>query len=461
MSTLRPIQLPDFGGADGECPSILSAEYLRRIEAAVERVGGAALDILVVYADREHFANLAYLTGFDPRFEEALLLLNRAGEKLLLVGNECLGYLPAPAIGCRVELFQAFSLPGQPRDKSKSLRTLLSNFGIGKGARIGCVGWKDYDSALVEGGATAMDVPAYLVDLLRELTGDRRRVRNATGLFIHPEDGLRTVNSADQIAQMEFAAIHTSSAIQSAIRQIKPGIRECDLPLHAASSGLPQSCHPMASFGEKVRRGLSSPSQRAARRGDPFVLALGIWGSLTCRAGMVAEGPGDLASGLTEFYPQFAAHYFDVVVTWYERVKVGAIAGEVYAAAHAVRDAGLIEFAVNPGHLIHLDEWLHSPFQSGNRCRLRSGMAIQMDIIPISQGPFCYSNAEDGIALADEALRTELAQKHPDCWRRIRARREFMTGALGIRLDASVLPLGNTPGWLCPYALKPELAFVK
>ena len=164
---------------------------------------------------------------------------------------------------------------------------------------------------------------------------------------------------------------------------------------------------------------------------------------------------------MTEFYPQFAAHYFDVVVTWYERVKVGAIAGEVYAAAHAVRDAGLIEFAVNPGHLIHLDEWLHSPFQSGNRCRLRSGMAIQMDIIPISQGPFCYSNAEDGIALADEALRTELAQKHPDCWRRIRARREFMTGALGIRLDASVLPLGNTPGWLCPYALKPELAFVK
>ena len=30
---------------------------------------------LVVYGDREHFANLAYLTGFDPRFEEAVLIV--------------------------------------------------------------------------------------------------------------------------------------------------------------------------------------------------------------------------------------------------------------------------------------------------------------------------------------------------------------------------------------------------
>src|SRR5262245_64809859 len=83
----------------------------------------------------------------------------------------------------------------------------------------------------------------------------------------------------------------------------------------------------------------------------------------------------------------------------------------------------LMEFAVNPGHLIHLDEWLHSPFQAGNNCQLRSGMAIQMDIIPVSQGPFCYVNAEDGIVLADETLRSELARRHPTCWLRMQARR--------------------------------------
>ena len=30
------------------------------------------LDALVVYADREHFANLLWLTNYDPRFEEAV-----------------------------------------------------------------------------------------------------------------------------------------------------------------------------------------------------------------------------------------------------------------------------------------------------------------------------------------------------------------------------------------------------
>ena len=431
------------------------------MQAATDRMQRAALDFLVIYGDREHFANLAYLTGFDPRFEEALLLLRHSGEKLLLVGNECMGYLPDPQLGCPVEKFQDFSLPGQPRDSSRPLASILSGFGIGKGARIGCVGWKCYDETLVGGSASAMDMPAYLVDLLRELAGDRRRVRNATGLFTDPRDGLRTLNSADQIAQMEFAAVHTSLAVRRSLSQIKPGVRECDLPLHAIESGLPLSCHPMVSFGDKVRRGLSSPSRHKANRGDPFVLALGIWGSLTCRAGVVAEGPGDLSPELAGFYPRFAGNYFDVMAAWYEQVRVGAVAGEVYAAAHAVRDPTLMDFAVNPGHLIHLDEWMHSPFQSGSRCALRSGMAIQMDIIPIAKGPFCYANAEDGIALADEKLGAELARLHPDCWRRIQARRDFMVGTLGINLDPSILPLSNTPGWLCPYAMNPELTFVK
>jgi hypothetical protein len=80
-------------------------------------------------------------------------------------------------------------------------------------------------------------------------------------------------------------------------------------------------------------------------------------------------------------------------------------------------------------------------------------MALQMDIIPVSAGPFCYTNAEDGIVLADEPLRAELASRHPSAWKRMTARRAFMREVLGIRLDESVLPLGNMPGWLPPYAL--------
>ena len=71
---------------------------------------------LVVYADREHAANLHWLTGFDPRFEEAVLLLTEA-EALLLAGNECLAYTvvsPLVAAGkVRTGLCASLSLPSQ------------------------------------------------------------------------------------------------------------------------------------------------------------------------------------------------------------------------------------------------------------------------------------------------------------------------------------------------------------
>lgn len=461
MSTLKQITLPDFGGADAAMPAIPTTEYEQRLHAVRERMERENVDVLVVYGDREHFANLAFLTGFDPRFEEALLVLTKTGQRRLLVGNECQGYLPDPALGCEVELFQEFSLPGQPRDQSRPLRTLLSESGIGVGSRVGCVGWKYYDERLIPGGDSASDAPSYLVDLLRDLTGRRELVRNVTRWFTHPEHGLRVINAPDQIALMEYASLHTSLAVRDSLRHLQPGVRECDLPLHATRSGLPNSCHPMVSFGDKVRRGLSSPSQRKAQLGDSFTLALGSWGALTCRAGVVAASERDLAADLAGFYPRFAANYFDVVVTWYEHLKVGAVAGELYAAVHAFRNPDLMDFAVNPGHLIHLDEWLHSPFQPGSRSELRSGMALQMDIIPVSRGPFCYVNAEDGVVLADDHLRTEIARSHPEAWKRLESRRRFMTDQLGINLDPSVLPLSNIPGWLCPFALAPNHTLVK
>ena len=42
----------------------------------------------MVYADREHSANLSYLTGFDPRFEETLLVATPERDSAMLVDNE-------------------------------------------------------------------------------------------------------------------------------------------------------------------------------------------------------------------------------------------------------------------------------------------------------------------------------------------------------------------------------------
>ena len=85
-------------------------------------------------------------------------------------------------------------------------------------------------------------------------------------------------------------------------------------------------------------------------------------------------------------------------------------------------------------------------------------MAFQVDIIPATGTPYFTTNIEDGVALADDALRGQLAERYPDAWRRIEARRDFMAGALGIELHPDVLPFSNIPAWLPPFLLRPDHA---
>ncbi len=132
---------------------------------------------LLIYADREHSANISFLTGFDPRFEEALLIVGRDGEPAVLVGNENWGTAGAAPLPMRRHMFQDFSLPSQPRDRSRALDDILAEEGIAGGGRVGLVGWKD---VLDE---RASDVPAYIVDVVRGLAG-ADNVANATGLLI-------------------------------------------------------------------------------------------------------------------------------------------------------------------------------------------------------------------------------------------------------------------------------------
>ena len=112
---LIKIDWPEFGVAACAPPSSLS-EFEARIAALRARMEERKLTHTIVYADREHFANLAYLTGFDPRFEEALLIVGLKASPLILVGNECEAYLgisPLHASGqMRQERFQLFSRSG-------------------------------------------------------------------------------------------------------------------------------------------------------------------------------------------------------------------------------------------------------------------------------------------------------------------------------------------------------------
>ncbi len=449
---IKTLSLPSFGSAQNQ-PTLPISLHQKRIDQTLLALQKHKLDALVVYADREHSANLAYLTGFDPRFEEALLILTAKGRKTLLVGNECMGYLPSEKLSLTVEMFQEFSLMGQPRENSRPLKTILTDAGLTRGMKIGVTGWKYFSGKLIPGGPLVHESPSYLIDNLRTISASRKNVLNAGALFIDPESGLRSHCEPDQIACLEFAASVTSDAILATLQHLKEGISEHSLQKHFDTRGLTLSCHSMTSFGAKAARGLASPGNGLLKRGEPFTMAMGVAGSLTARAGALISSPSDLPNNLRTFYPAFVSNYYAMVAAWYRCLKVGVSAGDVFAAVEQTRDASLLKLALNPGHLIHLDEWTHSPFHAHSKTILTSGMALQADLIPISQGPFCTSNVEDGIVLADASLRQALAKKHPALFQRIQARRAFMQNTLNITLHDSVLPLSNTPAWLPPYAL--------
>ncbi len=141
---LRTIALPDFG-MPADQPVIPAEIYEARIEAARRRARDAGLDVLIVYADREHSANLAYLTGFDPRFEEALLILAPDRLPALLLGNEMFVYTDLSPSKLRKVLFQSFGLMGQSRTDTDPLELILREEGIAGGCRVGTAGWKYFD----------------------------------------------------------------------------------------------------------------------------------------------------------------------------------------------------------------------------------------------------------------------------------------------------------------------------
>jgi Xaa-Pro aminopeptidase len=447
---LSPATLPEFGMPE-TIPELPADIYPARLERLRERMRARGYDALVLYADREHSANLAYLTGFDPRFEEAVLVVGATDEPAILVGNECFGVAGAAPLPMRRHLFQDLSLPSQPRGRSRPLAEILSEEGIRDGDRVGVVGWKAYADP------ETSEAPAYLVDVLRTLTPSGR-VENAAPLLIDAADGLRVLNEVEQLAAFEAAACHTSAGVKRLIHGLRPGMTEREAVRLLDWNGMPLSCHLMLTAGERASLGLLSPGDRVIERGDRFTVAFGIWGALNCRAGFVVEDAAELPEGIRDYVDRLVAPYFAAIAEWYGAMHVGQKGGALDAIVRRHLGDPFFGIFLNPGHQIHLDEWVNSPIGPGSTTELRSGMAFQVDVIPATGTEYFTTNIEDGIALADEPLREEFADRYPEAWGRIRARRAFMSEALGIELHPDVLPFSNIPGWLPPFLLAPDRA---
>ena len=448
---LETIDLPDFGMPD-ERPDLPPQTYARRVELLRARAEERGYDRLVVYADREHSANLSFLTGFDPRFEEAILVLGPTGEPAILVGNECWGMAGTAPLPMRRIRFQDLSLPSQPRDRSRPLREILGDEGIAAGGRVGVLGWKSYADR------SRMEVPAFLVDELRRLTGSSGLVENANDLLMDPADGLRIVNDVDQLAVFEHASCQTSGGLRHLLAGLEPGMRESDAVRLLGWNGTPLSCHLMLSSGPRATLGLLSPGDRRIERGDRFTVAFGIWGALNCRAGFVVADAGELPRGIGDYVDRLVGPYFEAVAEWYRALHIGQTGGVLHEIIDRRLGDPFFGIFLNPGHQIGLDEWVNSPISPGSTIELRSGMALQVDIIPATGTDYFTTNIEDGVALADASLRAAFRAAYPAAWGRIESRRRFMAEALGIELHPDVLPFSNMPAYLPPFLLRPDRA---
>ncbi|MCL4875354.1 MAG: hypothetical protein KJ064_01785 [Anaerolineae bacterium] len=452
---LIEIDYPDFGTAAPPARPDAN-EYESRLRAARAAMDDRNLTHLVVYADREHFANLAYLTGFEPRFEESLLILGPRDTALLIVGNECEGYLPISPLWAanklRHERFQPFSLLNQPREHSRMLKAIFLDEGIKRQSKIGCVGWKYFTAS--EHHAHAIDLPAYIVDTLRELA---ESVTNVTDIFMHPGHGLRTFCSPADIAYFEYTNILASESIKTMLFGVRDGMTDYELGQLAAYPGEPLGCHWTLAAGQNTP-GLAGPSGKIIRRGEALSANVCYWGANICRAGWVADTEKDLPLAAQDYVENFAGLYFQVMNEWFSLLTIGTPGGVLARLIADKLPYDKFGIFLNAGHLIHLDEWVSSPIFPGSDLPLHSGMAMQVDVIPSS--PVYFSTRmEDGVVLADASLREQIQTRYPDCYHRMQQRRRFMIDTLGMEVPEDVLPLSNIPAIVPPFFLVPNRVF--
>ena len=457
--TARLIRLdwPDFGAPD--CPAPPGAEEmdlrLGSIRVAMDAHG---FDRLVIYGDREHAANILWATGFDPRFEEAVLIVG-PGEALLLAGNECLPYTavsPLVASGAiAVGHCASLSLPSQPRG-GRRLADWLADW-IPAGARVGAVGWKWFGPAEVDDPDSALDLPVFLADPLRAIAGRGAiagRVVNATKLFQCPATGLRSTVTAAEVARLEFANHMAAAALKRMVFGFREGMTDFAAVEAARIGGLPLGCHPTFATGARAEQGLSGPTGQVLRRSSPISFNICHWGANICRAGWLAEGPDDLPEAAQDYLEVFAGPYLRAMSVWTALMRPGGMGGDVWAAMQAALPPGFFNVTLNPGHLIGTDEWLSSPIFEGSGVALRSGMAMQMDVIP-SHPVYGSTRMEDGYVIADGELRAEITARFPAMAARIAGRQAFMREVIGMEVPETLLPLADTCGIIAPWLLDP------
>lgn len=425
------------------------AVYEARL-AALKSAAGC--DWVVVYGDREHAADITFLSNFDPRFEEAILVIGATNH--IIVGNEGQGYVPMLGTHYDVHLGQSLGLMGQDRTRVPRLSAVLHTIGVRAGQTVGVVGWK-YLEPMEQDDDQPAYVPAMLLRAIQAAASGDVILRDVTHCMSHPVHGLRAQNDAAQLAVFAWGAQRAALAVDRIVRGVRPGMSEHQAMALMQYEGDPMTCHPMMSGDPKQVLGLRSPSPRLLQMRDAVTTAIGYRGGLCCRAGVLSDTVDQ------SYFNTYVEPYMQTQMLWYESLHIGMSGGEIHRRVMQRLATAPFKPSLNPGHLGSIDEWSHTPIRPDSDDPIRSGQLIQCDIIPDSTPAGTALNCEDTVAIADASLRAQLAALAPDLWQAIKARREYLRTAIGIILPEEVLPLSLANARYAPAWLQPDLVWVK
>jgi Xaa-Pro aminopeptidase len=439
-------------------PVMLSdATMQKRKNKILTRMQDEGFDALIIYADKEHGGNFEYLTGFIPRFEEGLLVVKQTGEATLILGNENLKMANYSRIPATLKHCPHFSLPNQPMDHERPLEEIFTETGLNTISKIGLVGWKMFTSATAN-NKHLFDIPWFIVDAVKNCIASNTVLENAAHLFIRGDRGARITNNENEIAHYEYGANLASNCILDAMNAVEPGLRETELGALLAAEGQYQTVVTIAATGQRFEKANFYPSYKTLERGQPLSMTTGFKGGLSSRTGFVIADESELPDNQKDYLERVAKPYFAAVATWLENIKIGMRGGEMYDLIDNVLSKEKYGWHLNPGHLSADEEWMSSPIYKNSAETLKSGMIMQIDIIPSVPG-YAGVSAEESIALADEALMQKIQEFYPELWTRITARREYIRTVLNIQLADDVIPLSNTVAYLRPFLLAKNRSF--
>lgn len=239
---------------------------------------------------------------------------------------------------------------------------------------------------------------------------------------------------------------------------VEPGIRETELGARLAAEGQYQTVVTIAAAGQRFEKANFYPTYKKLVRGQPLSLTTGFKGGLSSRTGFVIADESELPDGQKDYLDRVAKPYFAAIASWLEQIKIGMPGGELYAHIEQVLNKAQYGWHLNPGHLSADEEWMSSPIYPGSAETLKSGMILQLDIIPSVPG-YTGVSAEESVALVDQALQEKIQAAYPELWARIASRRAYIREVLNINLADEVIPLSNTVGYLRPFLLAKEKAF--